>query len=483
MNPRERILVIVLMLLIFGGGGGALATFAYAIPMWERHKAIQLRKIEIQAKQKKMQDLQLTRAKLEQMKQKSLPADPDPELASTQRNYVQYLRTMITRSGVGGESLKINFQKPDTRNIPVLAAKKPAYTRLTFTVDQAHGDLASIVRLLENFYRAGMMHKINKISVTRPRTPRSKPTDLDLSLTIEALVVTGAEVQTNSQPQAGRQVLPDLLQARKQQQKLAAVDATEAVLAGHSPSLLGLVATTATYHGNPARAVDLAWPPRSYASAANRNIFYGPAPPPREEEPRDTLNVRRFIYLTSITRTEEGVEAYLYDRYNNKAYSFIEAADDKRIKTVEHIRLATRKLRTTVDPDDGEVTLPAMTVVQIDSREVIFRLNDKVFNQLVRDETLKEDSEGAYKLDGDTWRRLTTDRTIRYDMQSSRARIGLTHAKVIRDRTTNSYTLKLLPFYALHVGSSVDDALQEPLSEERTNELLQPKTTEKAASP
>src|ERR1700730_8552559 len=73
------------------------------------------------------------------------------------------------------------------------ATKKPIYTRLTFTV-LAHADLASLVKMLEGFYRTGLLHQIKTFSVQRPLTvgAQDRPNDLDINLTIEALIVSGA---------------------------------------------------------------------------------------------------------------------------------------------------------------------------------------------------------------------------------------------------------------------------------------------------
>src|SRR5262249_27327634 len=103
---------------------------------------------------------------------------------------------LMTQSGLSSQ--KIVPQKPDTKSSPLLPGKKPVYTRLTFNVDEAHGNLESIVRMLDQFYRSGMLHQIKKINIQRPLTrtnPFQAADDLDINLTIEALVLNGAEVR------------------------------------------------------------------------------------------------------------------------------------------------------------------------------------------------------------------------------------------------------------------------------------------------
>src|SRR5262249_41155466 len=154
----------------------------------DRNNSIAQLKLEIDKKKLEVLKIQAEQAKLRHWRQLSLPADPD--LAS--REYEKFLGDLVRLSQFGGSSLSIKAAK-DTKTNPTLAGKtrEPIYTKLTFTVSNAQGDLSNLVTFLERFYRTGLLHQIKKLSVQRPRTPtpEQKPNSLDIGMTIEALVL------------------------------------------------------------------------------------------------------------------------------------------------------------------------------------------------------------------------------------------------------------------------------------------------------
>src|SRR5260370_42348521 len=71
-------------------------------------------------------------------------------------------------------------------------AKIPVYTRLSFNV-HVKSSYASLVKLLEGFYKTSLLHQIKSLSIQRaPNTANQKTTDLETTMTVEALVVAGA---------------------------------------------------------------------------------------------------------------------------------------------------------------------------------------------------------------------------------------------------------------------------------------------------
>src|SRR5262249_6656618 len=97
----------------------------------------------------------------------------------------------------------------DTKSSPTLAARKdPIYTRLTFSV-QAPGELKNIVDFLERFYETPLLHGIKTISIRRPQTsgPQQRPGELDFTLTIDALIITGVDSRPQVLPNLNRRLL------------------------------------------------------------------------------------------------------------------------------------------------------------------------------------------------------------------------------------------------------------------------------------
>jgi hypothetical protein len=143
------------------------------------------------------------------------------------------------------------------------AKKAPPFLALTFGV---HGQakLDAIVRMLEEFHRTRLKHKIRNVAVQKPK--KGEKGDLEVNLTIEALQVTGAEARDT--------LLPS------------------------SPTLKPRV---------------LAEPGRRYAAVAERNMFLGiPAAPSRLTE--DRAEVLGVVKLTTLAHNGRRWEAYLYDQ-------------------------------------------------------------------------------------------------------------------------------------------------------------------------
>ncbi|HZU34934.1 MAG TPA: hypothetical protein VFA18_03445, partial [Gemmataceae bacterium] len=122
---------------------------------------------------------------------------------------------------------------------------------------------------------------------------------VNVSLTIDALVVTGAMARTR--------LLPNI------DGRLLVADAVAGLQ--HAPAGLGLAAWAASPAG-PLGPGALATQKRDYTALANKDPFYGRPPPP--EERRDDVDVTRFVYLTSITTDGPMPEAYIFNRIDDR---------------------------------------------------------------------------------------------------------------------------------------------------------------------
>src|SRR5690348_9603648 len=172
MTKREQTMAAGVLGALILGGAGFLFNLFFLCPLSARQATIASLQAEKQRKEERIRQIQAQQAQLQQWKRESLPGDPDQDqMATTRRLYSEYLRDLLTDSGLASPTLKIDSSKPDTRTSLMLPGKKqPIYTRLKFTVEEARGNLAALVTMMERFYRTPLLHEIKEISVQRPRT-------------------------------------------------------------------------------------------------------------------------------------------------------------------------------------------------------------------------------------------------------------------------------------------------------------------------
>src|SRR5262249_35040549 len=172
--------------------------------------------------------------------------------------------------------------------------------------------------------------------------PGERPDELDVTMTIEALIMTGAEKRDYLQPGPDKRML-----------------ALE-VLVGlrRGPIGLGFVPWVAGPTG-PLGPPILAEPPRQYASISGKNIFFGNASlssPDRTKE----IDASPFTFLIYIGgNSEDKPQAFLYDRYNNKKTRLRNSAGFDLFPLVQ---------------DAEHRTLIHGAVVQMGDRDVVFRV-------------------------------------------------------------------------------------------------------------
>jgi hypothetical protein len=288
-------------------------------PLQQRDQEILDLNDEVNAKK-----LQLIKKRREQLELKrltalSLPANPNPhgrpfDLAWNE--YGKYLDGMIRSSGL--KSVHVNPIPPVERG-PVTARdkKKPAYQPLTYTVE-ATGDLTSLVAMFERFYQTPLLHQIKSLTIKpagRDASPRGRQGNaaggrqpaapsqrLALKMTVEALLVDGAEKRTFLLPMERRLLaLNGLLALRRGPVGLPlvplAIDQTGLV----RPQPLTALST-----------------PGQYGYIARKNVFVEPAPPVREptrEYPN--VNINDHVRLTSVVRSNDRWEAFFYDVFHD----------------------------------------------------------------------------------------------------------------------------------------------------------------------
>ncbi|HEX4591631.1 MAG TPA: hypothetical protein VH120_16965 [Gemmataceae bacterium] len=358
MTTRERRMSIFLIGFILIGGVGFFGYQFVISPL--KAKAVQIERLTDENDLRRARIQRISKRKPDEEKWKKLSLPPDPEKKSTevaavqpgrtpadnaradqaQRQYGEELNTMLKAAGFAAADVAIIPKKPDAKSAPQYATKKPIYTKLDFTV-QLKGDTASLVDFMDRFYKVHLLHQIRNMTIQKPirietTTPGGAATpnsDLDITLTIEALVLDNAE--------ARKTLFPD---------KLVEV-----------PPVL-------------ARTND------QYAMIAGKDMFFGPSlsTGSRDGGPAYT-DASPFIRLTGTASGPNGLEAMLWDRLHNWEYkisprslggfnveAFYRIGDRKRSDRDRSGQ--TLALRDT----DGNV-MAEWQVVHIDPRAVILR--------------------------------------------------------------------------------------------------------------
>jgi len=215
------------------------------------------------------------------------------------REYVGKLTEMLTKSGFAAGTFTIVPKPPDNKSGPPLAKNKPVYTRLDFTVD-VKGDLASLVDFLERFYTLRVLHQIKNFTFTRPMS--GKGNELDVKLVIEALVLDTAEQRATLEPATPVDLPPVLV------------------------------------------------PGREYARIAGKDIFFGPAPPVREQ-PVEVVKFNDpspYLKLVGLTVNQDGPVATLFDVYTNQDFEVTprSAGDGFRVQVFYTLNGRKRELRS-----------------------------------------------------------------------------------------------------------------------------------------
>jgi hypothetical protein len=327
------------------GGGGFLFKTVFLSSLDERRDTIARLQKEIDEKEDKIFQYQRQKTVLDTARQLSLPGDIDLD----RREYQRYLEDLLRQSGFPA-GFRVTSENPDTTSSPKLPGKKePIYTALPFKVTAQHGTLPNLIEAMERFYQTGFLHRIKSIRIQRPLTmtgPQGQqPTgELDMDLTIEALVLSGVDSRNYLLPNVSRRLL--------------VIDVLTAMRGG--PSGLALVPWAAGPAGplGPHKQTE---PPRHYEAIAGKNIFFGPQI--FAERKGEEIEYSRYVRLVHTERSDGRLQAFLYDRYNNKHTRLRPSPGFDQFRVVD---------------DDGKELMKGK-VVQIDLRDVIFRSGENYY--------------------------------------------------------------------------------------------------------
>jgi hypothetical protein len=291
MTARERALATgVLSVVVLLGGGMLFHVFLYT-PLSELQIRLATAKQDLMTKEEELAKEKRDRERilklnprLAEWKRISLPAarKRTPEelrkgitleeskkrhLNQVQVDYSQYLDNLLRRSGFNGASIGITPRVVENRAPGQnKATRDPLFTRLAFTV-QGRARLEAVTQALEDFYKTNLLHEVRTLSVQNrpgPAGARGRPGELDVNMTVEALMATGAEAREGLTP------------------------------------------------GPDVKARALAEPYRTYADLGGKNIFLGTAALSRLTE--DRIAVLGEVRLTTLAHNGRRWEAYLYDQ-------------------------------------------------------------------------------------------------------------------------------------------------------------------------
>lgn len=298
MTQREKVLAgsLLIGMLLFGG---MAAAFVFVIePVMgargRRNQAedqLSAKSKELADEERNIKDILTMNPRLTQWEKISVPPRPETKskagvsaeeqkikhLNNLKVQYEELLSSLAASTGLEKQSINVISTQPDRRVTTPLKGKEPLYERLAFKVT-GRGRMSSISKLLAELHKTPLLHQVRALTLvntgakTAGRGSGGGGATLDVAMTVEALMVNGAE---------SRDKLPP-----------APLSYPPRVLADN----------------------------RDYGLIDKRNMFTGiPFKPPSTEEtkPRERpADVLSFIKLTMISYdpNRERWEATLYDQ-------------------------------------------------------------------------------------------------------------------------------------------------------------------------
>jgi hypothetical protein len=334
-SPRERLIVMVILSAIVLGGAGFLFYSLVLAPVQQADAEIALVKEQNDKKATRIREIEAERPQLERWRQLSLPRDVD----LARREYEKHLNDLFRQNGASN-NLVVIPRDVETRSTSSVSGKTTIYSKLSFTVT-ARATLSSYIKILEKFYRTGLLQQIKTVSIQKPSGSEKqvKPGELDMTMTIEALCLSSAEKRATLLPLVdGRLLALDVLSS----------------LGGGPAGLAGLGFVVGPC--GPGGPQKLAGNQRKYAAIAGKNVFLGNA------AGMINADVAEVTFLTDITTSDSVREATLQNTQTNA-------------KT----RLALDSKSASFRIMNGtEVRLEGKTV-SIGDREVYFRSGERCY--------------------------------------------------------------------------------------------------------
>ncbi len=173
LQKREKVLaaIVGVLLLVVAGRMGAHVLYS---PLSLRQAEVEALAQRIADRQAKVQAALPAQARLAEYRRRSLPSDPQ----AARSLYQNWLLELTDR-------IKLKGRKVESSDGRVV---KGIYHNLPFTV-RGEGTLEQLVQFLYEFYSAGHLHRIRRLSIK----PQEKSADLEMIIAIEALALADAD--------------------------------------------------------------------------------------------------------------------------------------------------------------------------------------------------------------------------------------------------------------------------------------------------
>jgi hypothetical protein len=321
MTTRERKLAIIVGGVLGVVGLGFVAYSFVISPLLEKDRLIKTKTDEIAKLDDEVNNIRLAKKKFEGFREQSLPVD----VGISRTEYGTLLEGLLRRAEFAPGSFKIMMNEPDSKSAPMIAPKKPAYTKLSYELAMK-GEVYNIVDFMQFFYRQPLLHSIKKINIQRPADQRAQGRrELDVTMTVEALVLDNAFARPT--------VLPVIREI--------------ALMIGPMAHLAYNLQATASGQGSPLPPTGvLAEQPREYLSIAGKNVFFGPEPKkPQGPDWKAADDISEFVVLTSVYGWEDGkIEAAFRDKLNNDDF-FVVQTPSGQIEVQKQFEVGGKKKR------------------------------------------------------------------------------------------------------------------------------------------
>jgi hypothetical protein len=316
MTQRERSLLRVLVVIVALGGGLFLIYQWFLAPMQDYDRNIARLEDETGTKLDQLDVIRKGKKDLARWRVMGLPSDPN--VAALE--YSKFLQTLLTSSQLRVEEFTSSEPK-----VAAAPGKKPSYTPYTVDV-KARGELSALARALEKFQRTPLLHRVKKLTLSRPEGGKESGKGLAIHMTVEALIVNGSEKRGS-----------ELLGPEQKKVMVAAA------------------------------------PSRSYGDMARQSIFQG-APPPKlvkEPNPEEDRRILEHVILDSITLADRETEKFRNKEAFLRIY-YYKARDIKLCPSAGFDRFQ-------VWDEEGKRVLVQGKVLRIDARDVYFQAKENIY--------------------------------------------------------------------------------------------------------
>jgi hypothetical protein len=174
MKQREKWLALLFASVVAIYCGNWLFETALRQPLETRRGGIEKLKTRIEKLQNELSNARESAKVLAVWESQSLPAD----VGQARHLYQEWLTQLV--NAIGLTDLNVSSSEP--------ANRKGNFDALSFSV-RGRGTLEQLVEFLFEFYSADHLHQIQTLDIT----PNAQTEQLDLSVTVEALVLPGAD--------------------------------------------------------------------------------------------------------------------------------------------------------------------------------------------------------------------------------------------------------------------------------------------------